>query len=141
MLKNFHIKMFGYKNLFVLNDYVTLMIECESLPPNVMYFYFIFITVKIACITFLLRIFNNNFDVILYLQKHTFHSSKTAAFTVSVFTNHTVLFVTFSVPTGFFPYMKLTVHIRMVQHTARTSPTEALIVKTIPDLLVLPVYF
>ena len=69
------------------------------------------------------------------MQKHAFHSSNTAAFTVTVFINHSVLFVTYSIPTGFSPYMSLTVHIRMVKHTAWTNPTEALIVTTTPDFI------
>ena len=58
-----------------------------------------------------------------------------AAFTVNVFTNHSVLFVTFSVHSGFYPYMTLTVHIRLVKHTARSSLIEAMLVKTTPDLI------
>ena len=73
------------------------------------------------------------------MQKHAFHSYKTANFTVTVFKNHSVSFVTFADPTGFLSYMSLTVHIRMVKHTARTSLTKALSVKTTPDLCVLPV--
>ena len=64
------------------------------------------------------------------MQKHAFHSSNTAAFTVTVFTNFSVLFVIFSVLTGFSFYMRRTVHIRLVKHKVRTSLTEALIVKT-----------
>jgi hypothetical protein len=63
--------------------------------------------------------------------------SNTAAFTVTVFTNHSVLFVSFSVPTGFSPYTSHTVHIRMVKHTAKTSLTEALIVKLHRILIVI----
>ena len=40
--------------------------KCESFLPNVMYFHFIFITVKIVCITLLLKI--NNFKVNLYAK-------------------------------------------------------------------------
>ena len=37
------------------------------------------------------------------MQKHAFHSSNTAAITVTVFTNDSVLFVKILVPTGFSP--------------------------------------
>ena len=104
------------------------MTKWESLFPYGMYFYFIFTTVQIACITLLLKIFINSFMEFLY-AKHAFHYSNTASFTVAVFTNHSVLFVTFSVSTGFSSYISLTVDIRMVKNTARTSITEALIVK------------
>ena len=60
---------FGYKNLLVFNDFVTIMTKCESLCPYVMYFYFIFITVKIACITLLLKIYIYSFNVYLYAKK------------------------------------------------------------------------
>ena len=40
--------------------------KCESLLPHVMYFYFIFITVKIVCITLVLKI--NNFKVNFYAK-------------------------------------------------------------------------
>ena len=36
------------------------------------------------------------------MQKHAIHSYNTATFNVTVLTNHSVLFVTFSVPTGFY---------------------------------------
>ena len=54
------------------------------------------------------------------MQKH-------AVFNVTVFTNHSVLFVTFSGHSGFYPYMSLTVHIRLVKHTARSSLLEVMI--------------
>ena len=60
------------------------------------------------------------------MQKH-------AVFNVTVFTNHSVLFVTFLVHLGSYPYMSLTVHIRLVKNTARSSLIEAMIVKTAPD--------
>ena len=69
------------------------------------------------------------------MQKHAFHSSNKSTCTVTVFTNYSVMFVTFSVPSGFYPYMSIIVHIRMVKHTARRSPIEAMIVKTTPDFI------
>ena len=69
------------------------------------------------------------------MQKHAFHSNKNTAFTVTVFTNHSVLFVTFSVHSGFYPYMSLTVDIRLVKHTARSSLLEVMILKTTPDFI------
>ena len=59
------------------------------------------------------------------MQKHAFHSPYTTPFIVTVFTNPSV-----TVPTGFTPYMSLTVHISMVTHLARITLTDALIVKT-----------
>ena len=58
-LKNFNIKIFGYNILFVF----MISVKCESLLLNVVYFYFICITQKIACITLLLKIFINNLNV------------------------------------------------------------------------------
>ena len=72
------------------------------------------------------------------MQKLACHSYNKAAFTVSVVTNHSVLFVTFSVQLGFYHYMSLTVPIRFVKHTAWRSLIEVMIVKTTPDLFVLP---
>ena len=66
-----------------------------------LYFYFIFITVKIPSIKLLFKIFINNLNV-SFIQKHAFHFSNTAAFTITVFTNHFVLIVRFSVLTGFY---------------------------------------
>ena len=57
------------------------------------------------------------------------------AFTVTVVINHSVLFVTFSVHSGIYPYMSLTVHIRLVNHTARSSLIETMIVKTTLDFI------
>ena len=65
------------------------------------------------------------------MQKHAFPSSNTAAFIVTVFTNHSVLL---QILQAFHPYMSLKVHISMIKHSARTSLTDALIVKTTPDL-------
>ena len=73
------------------------------------------------------------FNVIFVIQEHSFHSSNRATSTVTVHTDLFVLFVIFLVPKGFFPYMRFTVHIRMVKYTARTSLTEALILRTAPD--------
>ena len=82
--------------------------------------------------------FINNCNVIfLYAKKHAFHSSNTDTFTVILYTNQSVSFVAFSVLTGFFPFMSLTINI--VKHTARTSITEAFIVKTTQDLNFVPV--
>ena len=61
------------------------------------------------------------------MQKHAFPSSNTGTFNVILYTNQSVSFVAFSVLTGFFPFMSLTIDI--VKHTARTSITEAFIVK------------
>ena len=36
---------------------------------------------------------------------------------------------------GFYPYMSLTVHVRLVKHTARRSLIEAMIVQTTPDFI------
>ena len=41
--------------------------------------------------------------------------------------------------TGYPPHMSLTVHISMVKQSAMTTLIAALIVKTAPDLIVLPV--
>ena len=61
-LKNFYIRILAYKNLFVFSDIVTIMKKCESFLFNVMYFYSIFTTVKIAFITCfpkkIIKIFN-----------------------------------------------------------------------------------
>ena len=69
------------------------------------------------------------------MQKHAFDSNKEAVFIVTVFTNHSVLFVTFSANSELYPYISLTVHIRLVKHTARSSLIEAIIVKTTTDLI------
>ena len=107
---------------------------------NIVYFNFIFITVKIACITPWHKIVINNLNVFL-MQKHALYSYNKAAFTVNVFTNHSVLFVTFSVYSGFYPYLTLTVHVRLVKHTGRSSLIEAMIKKTTPDIICFTSWF
>ena len=54
--------------------FIKSMTKCETLILNVIYFYFIFITVKIACITLLLKIFIHNFNVLFFMQKKKMHS-------------------------------------------------------------------
>ena len=105
----------------------------KSLLLYIFYINLIFITVKIACITPLIKIMINNLNVILMQKKHALYSSNKAAFTVPVFTNHSVLFATFSVYSGFYPYMSLKVHVRLAKHTARSRLIEAMIIKTTPD--------
>ena len=80
--------------------FIKVMTKYETYDLNVVFLYFIFITVKIACITFLLKIYVNHFNVsFLCKKKHAFQYSYTGAFTDTIFTNHAVLFVTFLVPT------------------------------------------
>ena len=69
------------------------------------------------------------------MQKHALHSYNKATVTVTVFTNHSVLYVTFLVHSGFYHYMSLTVHIRLVKHTAKTSLIEAKILKITPAFI------
>ena len=78
------------------------------------YVLFICITVKIACMTLLLKIFIDNLNVFL-IQKHAFHSLNTAAFTVTVFTNHFVLFLMFSVLTGFHESHFLNIFLKLIK--------------------------
>ena len=118
-------------NLFVFNGFVLILTTCEYLLCNIEHFLFTFITVEIACITLLIKIFIHNSNVFL-IQKHAFPSSNTEAFTLTVITNHFVLFVTFSVLPGF--YECLTVRIRIVKHSARNQHYRGLIVKTTQDL-------
>ena len=76
------------------------------------------------------RIFVNNLNITFWckIMHYITLTANTAAFTVTVVTNRSVLFVTILVPTEFSLNTSLTVHIRMVKPTARTSLTEALIV-------------
>ena len=56
----------GYKNIFVFNEFVTVNDKVWILAPNVFFFNFIFISIKIRCITLLIKIFINNK---MYLKK------------------------------------------------------------------------
>ena len=94
-LKNFYINLSVTRISLCSMIMSQLMRESESLLLNVFYFNCSFTTVKIACIKLLIKIFIKNLNVFFKCKTHAFHSYDKAAFTVTVFTNHSVLFVKF----------------------------------------------